>query len=169
MLYIYKKLDTASFKEIRAAIKEDIVTITNVPDLNDKNFAGNQSGVAISYKLIGFENLRADKQTYFDDAILKRYELIGKNPLKPFEISDGDIKNTFYQNLPKNIEKDLQIAQLYSEGVMSLESTLDEMEIVDDTAKELEKLENEETENINRQKKALNEELPTSKNKTLRV
>jgi SPP1 family phage portal protein len=167
--YIYKKLDTASFKEIRAAIKEDIVTITNVPDLNDKNFAGNQSGVAISYKLIGFENLRADKQTYFDDAILKRYELIGKNPLKPFEISDGDIKNTFYQNLPKNIEKDLQVAQLYSEGVMSLESTLDEMEVVDDTAKELEKLENEETENINRQKKALNEELPTSKNKTLRV
>lgn len=167
--YIYKKLDTASFKEIRAAIKEDIVTITNVPDLNDKNFAGNQSGVAISYKLIGFENLRADKQTYFDDAILKRYELIGKNPLKRFEIADGDIKNTFYQNLPKNIEKDLQVAQLYSEGVMSLESTLDEMEVVDDTEKELEKLENEETENINRQKKALNEELPTSKNKTLRV
>lgn len=167
--YIYKKLDTASFKEIRTGIKEDIVTITNVPDLNDKNFAGNQSGVAISYKLIGFENLRADKQTYFDDALLKRYELIGKNPLKSFEIADGDIKNTFYQNLPKNIEKDLQVAQLYSEGVMSLESTLDEMEVVDDTEKELEKLENEETENINRQKKALNEELPTSKNKTLRV
>ena len=69
--YIYKKLDTASFKEMRTALKEDIITITNVPDLNDENFAGNQSGVAISYKLIGFENLRANKQTYFDDAILK--------------------------------------------------------------------------------------------------
>ena len=165
--YIYKKLDTASFKEIRAAIKEDIVTITNVPDLNDKNFAGNQSGVAISYKLIGFENLRADKQTYFDDALLQRYTLIGKNPLKSFEVGDGDIKNTFYQNLPKNIEKDLQVAQLYSEGVMSLESTLDEMEVVDNTEEEMQKLENEEKENIKKTKDALNEELP--KNRSLRV
>ena len=167
--YIYKKLDTASFKEMRTALKEDIITITNVPDLNDENFAGNQSGVAISYKLIGFENLRADKQTYFDDAILKRYELIGKSPLKSFELKEGDIVNTFYQNLPKNIEKDLQISQLYKDGTLSLESTLDEMEIVDDTEKELKRLEDEEKENIKKQKEALNEELPTNMNNLNRL
>ena len=167
--YIYKKLDTASFKEMRTAIKEDIITITNVPDLNDENFAGNQSGVAISYKLIGFENLRADKQTYFDDAIQKRYELIGKNPLNSFELEEGDIVNTFYQNLPKNIEKDLQISQLYKDGTLSLESTLDEMEIVDDTAKELKRIEDEEKANIQKQKEALNEELPTNMNNKNRL
>lgn len=167
--YIYKKLDTASFKEMRTAIKEDIITITNVPDLNDENFAGNQSGVAISYKLIGFENLRADKQTYFDDALQKRYELIGKNPLASFELKDGDIKNTFYQNLPKNIEKDLQVAGLYKDGVLSLESTLDEMEIVDNSKDELKKIKDEEKELIKRQKEALNEELPTDMNNQNRL
>lgn len=164
--YIYKQLDTASFKELRTALKEDIVTISNVPDLNDKNFAGNSSGVAISYKLIGFENLRADKQTYFEDALQERYELIGKNPSKPFEVEEDDIKDTFYQNLPKNIEKDLQIAGLYKDGVLSLESTLGEMELVDNVEEELKKLKDEQQENIKNAKDALNTEVPTNiKNK----
>lgn len=162
--YIYKKLDTASFKEIRTALKEDIVTISNVPDLNDKNFAGNASGVAISYKLIGFENLRADKETYFEDALQQRYRLIGLSPTKQFDVEDGDIKNTFYQNLPKNIEKDLQLAGLYKDGVLSLESTLDEMEIVNDTEEEIKKLEDEKKANIKNSKEALNEEVPTDLN-----
>lgn len=160
--YIYKKLDTASFKELRSAIREDIVSITNVPDLTDKNFAGNSSGVAISYKLIGFENLRADKETYFDDAIMKRYELIGKSPTKKFEINDGDIKNKFYQNLPKNIERDMQLAGLYRDGVVSLETTHAEMEIIENPEDEAEKLKKEKAENIKTRKDALNEDLPTN-------
>ena len=160
--YIYKKLDTASFKELRSAIREDIVSITNVPDLTDKNFAGNSSGVAISYKLIGFENLRADKETYFDDAIMKRYELIGKSPTKKFEINVGDIKNKFYQNLPKNIERDMQLAGLYRDGVVSLETTHAEMEIIENPEDEAEKLKKEKAENIKTRKDALNEDLPTN-------
>ena len=167
--YIYKQLDTASFKELRTALKEDIVTISNVPDLNDKNFAGNASGVAISYKLIGFENLRADKQTYFEDALQERYELIGKNPSKAFDVGEEDIKDTFYQNLPKNIEKDLQIAGLYKDGVLSLESTLQEMELVDDVEDEIKKLKDEKAENIKTAKDALNTEVPTNINNKNRL
>ena len=167
--YIYKKLDVSSFKEIRAALKEDIVTISNVPDLNDKNFAGNASGVAISYKLIGFENLRADKETYFEDALQKRYELISLSPTKTFDIEEGDIKDTFYQNLPKNIEKDLQIAGLYKDGILSLESTLDEIEIVDNTEEEIKKLEEEKKNNIKTAKDALNDEVPTDLNNQNRL
>ena len=166
--YIYKKLDVSSFKEIRTALKEDIVTISNVPDLNDKNFAGNSSGVAISYKLIGFENLRADKETFFEDALQHRYELIGKSPTKSFEIQEGDIKDTFYQNLPKNIEKDLQVANLYKDGVLSLETTHEEMEIVDNPEEEAKRLQDEKKVNIKTSKEALNEELPTNINR-LRV
>jgi SPP1 family phage portal protein len=160
--YIYKQLDTASFKELRTALKEDIVTISNVPDLNDKNFAGNASGVAISYKLIGFENLRADKQTYFEESLQERYELIGKNPSKPFEVEMDDITDTFYQNLPKNIEKDLQIANLYKDGVLSLETTHKEMELVDNVEDEAKKLKDEQKENIKTAKEALNTEVPTN-------
>lgn len=167
--YIYKQLDTASFKELRTALKEDIVTISNVPDLNDKNFAGNASGVAISYKLIGFENLRADKQTYFEDALQERYELIGKNPSKAFDVGEEDIKDTFYQNLPKNIEKDLQIAGLYKDGVLSLESTLGEMELVDNVEDEIKKLKDEKAENIKTTKDALNTEVPTNINNKNRL
>ena len=51
--YIYKKLDVSSFKELRNMMREDIFAITNVADFTDENFGGNQSGIAISYKLIG--------------------------------------------------------------------------------------------------------------------
>ena len=118
--------------------------------------------------MIGFENLRADKETFFEDALQHRYELIGKSPTKSFEIKEGDIKDTFYQNLPKNIEKDLQVANLYKDGVLSLETTHEEMEIVDDPEEEAKRIQDEKQENIKTSKEALNEELPTNINR-LRV
>ena len=57
--------------------------------------------------------------------------------------------NKFYKlKESKNIEKDLQIATLYKDGVLSLETTHKEMELVDDVEDEAKKLKDEKTENI---------------------
>lgn len=164
--YIYKKLDVSSFKELRNLMREDIFAITNVADFTDENFGGNQSGVAISYKLIGFENLRCDKVVYFRKSLLERWKLIGKYTGKPFEIKKGDIELTFYANIPENVAQDLEYVQLYKEGAISLKTLLSKMETVKDVDAELKLLQDEQKEEIKKTKEIIeNEEIPTAENK----
>lgn len=168
--YIYKKLDVSSFKELRNLMREDIFAITNVADFTDENFGGNQSGIAISYKLIGFENLRLDKATYFRKSILERWKLVGKYAGKQFDIKKGDIELTFYANIPENVAQDLEYVQLWKEGAISLETLLSKLETVKDPKQEQKLLEDEETKELKKTKEIMkNEEIPQANNKRLRA
>lgn len=144
--YLNKVLDKNYVEYLRDALKEDIYSVTKVPDLTDEKFAGNQSGVALSYKLIGFENLRQTKQNYFEKALFERLRCFAnyKN-LKsvPIEIEQSSITITFKINLPSNLDKDEAYAKLYNEGVLSLETTLSLMESVDDAEEEKKRIESE--------------------------
>lgn len=144
--YLNKTLDKNYVEYLRKALRDDIFSITNVPDLTDEKFAGNQSGVALSYKLIGFENLRLIKKNYFEKGLFQRLKcLLNYKKLSntPEEISEGSVTITFQTNLPSNIDKDMQIAQLYNSGVLSLETTLELMESVDEVDEELKKIQEE--------------------------
>lgn len=137
--YLEKHLDKEFVSYLREAIRDDIFSITHIPDLTDKNFSGVQSGEALSYKLIGFEDLRLIKQDFFEKGLyqrltcLKNYKNLGNEVV---EIPEGEIDITFYANLPSNIEKDKQIADLYNAGVISLRTALENLEIVDDPDEE---------------------------------
>lgn len=168
--YIYKKLDVSSFRELRNLMREDIFAITNVANFTDENFGGNQSGVAISYKLIGFENLRCDKVVHFRKALLDRWKLVGKHVSKPFEIKNGDIELSFYANIPENVEQDVEYVQLYKEGAISLKTLLSKMETVKDVDAELKLLKDEQAADLKRTRDIIeNEEIPQASNRRLRV
>lgn len=144
--YLNKALDKEYVEYLRKALREDIFSITNIPDLTDEKFAGNQSGVALSYKLIGFENLRLIKKNYFEKGLFQRLTcLLNYKNLTdtPKQIAEGSIDITFYTNLPSNIDKDAQIANLYNQGVLSLGTALKLMETVEDSDEEVEKIQNE--------------------------
>lgn len=144
--FLVKNLDEAYCKYLREAIREDIFTITNVPDFTDDSFAGNQSGVALSYKLIGFENLRLDKQSYFEAGLYNRIELILNYKQfndSPIIVNKSDIDIQFYANLPANIDKDGKIVELYNAGGISRETMIENLEIVKDKEEEIKRLEQE--------------------------
>lgn len=139
--FLSKQLDEAYCEYLREAIREDIFTITNVPDFTDEKFAGNQSGVALAYKLIGFENLRLDKESYFRSALENRLELIlSYQQFKVIILNKGQVDIQFYPNLPANIDKDAKIAELHSLGAISQETMVENLEIVKDKEQELERL-----------------------------
>lgn len=168
--YIYKKLDVNSFKELRNMMREDIFAITNVADFTDENFGGNQSGIAISYKLIGFENLRLDKAVYFRKGILDRWRLIGKYAGNSFDVGKDDIELTFYANIPENVAQDLEYVQLWKQGAISLKTLLSKMETVKDVNEELKQLQAEKEEELKRTKEIIqNEEIPQANTNRLRV
>lgn len=88
--------------DVEAAIKRlnsDIHKFSMVVDLADQKFAGNSSGVAVSYKLFGLDQKVKNKERKFKTGLMRRLELIANHlNLKGGEIDYklADVK--FYRN-----------------------------------------------------------------------
>ena len=70
--WLYKQLNEADIEVLRNSIKSDIHKMSLVPDLTDESFAGNSSGVAMRYKLLGLEQLTKIKERWFREALRNR-------------------------------------------------------------------------------------------------
>ena len=70
--WLYKQLNEADIEVLRKSIKSDIHKMSLVPDLTDEQFAGNSSGVAMRYKLLGLEQLTKIKERWFREALAAR-------------------------------------------------------------------------------------------------
>ena len=73
--WLCKQLNEADTEVLRQALKEDIHKLCLVPDLTDREFAGNSSGVAMRYKLMGLEQLTRIKERWFREGLKGRMEL----------------------------------------------------------------------------------------------
>ena len=112
--------------------------------MSDDAFAGNTSGVAIKYKLIGLEQVRSRKERCFKKSLQRRIELIAgmlKTKSKA-DIDFRDIEITFTANIPANNQEQADIVQaLY--GLVSQKRLLSLLPFVTDPAEELEELRKE--------------------------
>ena len=70
--WLCKQLNEADTEVLRGAVKSDIHKMSMVPDLTDEHFAGNSSGVAMRYKLLGLEQLTRIKERWFREALRQR-------------------------------------------------------------------------------------------------
>ena len=112
--WLCKQLNEADAEVLRAAIRSDIHKMSLVPDLTDEQFAGNSSGVAMRYKLLGLEQLTKIKERWFREGLRARLEGFahflacrGEKPL------DADsVRMIFSRSLPVN---ELENAQTLSE------------------------------------------------------
>lgn len=140
--YIYKKLDSSSFKALQEALRGEYYAITNVPDFTDLA-SYNKSGSAIAFKMLGIENIRLNKTAYFEQGMRKRWDIIASYVGKPFEIGKDDMEYHFYNNLPNNVTADLEYADLVERGMMSKETAMKRMETITDVEGELARIEAE--------------------------
>lgn len=111
--YLSAQMDEAGAELLRAALLEDIHKLSMVPDLSDKEFASNTSGVAMRYKLWGLEQLINVKQQWFVEGLrqrLKRYICFLSTRGAP-GLDVTDIQITFTRALPANQLEQAQIAQ----------------------------------------------------------
>jgi len=63
--WLIKNTDDANVENMKIRLDKDIHKFSHCPDMSDENFAGNSSGVAIQYKLLGTENLISGKERKF--------------------------------------------------------------------------------------------------------
>lgn len=146
--YISRTFDENGMEILRKAIKEDIYTFSHVPNLTDENFVGNSSGVAMEYKLLGLQMITGEKEKYYKKALKRRIELFCNYlNLKAITVNPNNVKITFTRQLPKNLNELAQMIANLS-GKVSTETLIEQLPFVEDASSEIEKVKQENEENV---------------------
>ena len=111
-------------------------------NISDENF-DTSSGIALKYKLLAMSNLAKTKERKFTSGMNRRYRLIFSNPVSGMKKDDWmKLHFRFTQNVPANLLDEAQIAAQLS-GIVSEETQLSVLSIVDDVKAEIERKEAE--------------------------
>ena len=111
--WLVKQQSDTTPENIKKRLNNDIHRMSACPDMTDESFAGNASGVALSYKLLQFENVAGIKEGEFRKGLQRRLELLCNLwRLKGLPEYDWrSVKITFHRSLPQNL---LELSQVVS-------------------------------------------------------
>ena len=145
MQWVIKNVDPTAEQQQVDNLLNFIFQISQVPDLTDDAFAGNQSGVAMQYKLWGLDQLWVTKTTKYKKAIVQRLKIIMH--LLQYQFTStvqmlDEINITFGKNLPKDNSAEYAMVQALKD-VVSKKTLLENISIVDDVEEELKALDEE--------------------------
>ena len=145
--YLVKTLQEGDVDILRQNIENDIHKISMVPNMSDKEFVGNSSGVAIRYKLLAFEQNIKNKERYMEKGLMERFELYNNYLTalsKMSEVPIEEVDAVFKRNLPSN---DYEISQMINNlaDYVDAETLVSQLSFVKDASEivELKKKEDE--------------------------
>ena len=146
--WLVKSLSEDQVEILKKSLKDDIHEFSKVPCLTDENFVGNSSGVAMKYKLLGFEQLGRTKERYFKKGLRERLKLIENienTRLNNIKVEDIDI--SMKRSLPVDDELLAKIAN-ETDGFLSWETRIKNYDPEIDIEEERKRLEEEKRANI---------------------
>ena len=149
--YITRTFDESGVEILKKAIEQDIHKFSHIPCMSDESFGGNVSGVAMEFKLLGMENITKIKTRYYRKGLRKRLRIFANFlSKKGIAVDITGITPTFTRAMPKNL---LEISQIVSNlwGKVSRKTLLSQVPFVNDVDEELEAVEKEEQENLEKQ------------------
>lgn len=119
-----------------------IFNMSMVANINDKDF-GTSAGIALRYKLQSMSNLANTKENKFNKGFRRRYRLIAELASSPINLDDVvGIRFMYTRNTPANLLEEAQTANLMT-GMVSDETLLENLSLVQDVKAELERIEKE--------------------------
>ena len=137
--YLTKNSSDAQVMNLLDKINTSIHTIANSPDFSSEVFgSGVSSGIALQFKLVGFNNIASNIESQFRKAIMKRIHLLNA----VFTLLDWeafDIQINFTHNLPANITEAIDNVNKLR-GLVSDETLLAQLPFINDVADEMEKV-----------------------------
>lgn len=148
--FLKNMLDESATEILRKSLKEDIYTFSHVPNLTDENFAGNSSGVAMEFKLLGLEMITKTKEANYKRGIRQRIAIFAHYlGMQQIALEAHSIVPQFSRGLPKNL---LELSQVINnlDGKVSLRQLISLLPFVEDPDAELEELEEEKEKNMER-------------------
>lgn len=142
--WLTKNTNDVAQENYKSRLKNDIFFLSQVPALSDESFAGNLTGVAIKYKLIGLEELTIMKESKFEAALHKRDKLVTEylNMTMNQRWDASEIEHKYERNFIEN-ESDLIEDASKLENIVSRRTQLKRLptSIVENIDEELEQME----------------------------
>jgi SPP1 family phage portal protein len=150
--YLGHTMTEADVEVLKNALNADIHKFSMVPDLTDEHFAGNASGVAMRYKLLGLEQLIRVKERWFKEGLRERLRCFAAFlARKGAAALDPDRVNiNMARGLPENL---LEISQMVGNlhNLVPDEMLLSQVPFVENVQEALEKLKAQQEESTRRQ------------------
>ena len=113
-----------------------------VANISDENF-GSASGIALKYKLHAMSSLAKTKERKFAAGFGRRWRLICSNPVSGVPADAWvNLNFTFTPNMPASLLEEAQTA-VQLEGIVSKETQLKVLSIVDNIKEEMDKMDKE--------------------------
>lgn len=152
--WLVKNLNETEIEVLKKSLKDDIHEFSKVPCLTDENFVGNASGIAMKYKLLGFEQLGKTKERYFKKGARQRLKLISNiESTRAKNIDPNEIDIVMKRSLPVDEELLAKIAQ-ETEGFISWETRVKRYDEEIDVEAERKRLDEENKKKVEDQQKA---------------
>jgi len=154
--YLTKQIDNDFNGSILDFLVSQVHKQSGVPDFDAKEFAA-ESGVALLYKLMGFENLASSYENLFQRGEADSIDVINA---VMFNLADYE-RASFYEknktlevtvsmsrNLPEDILNNIAIAKGMKDLGISMETVLDYVSVVDDVEEELARIDADKEKNM---------------------
>lgn len=144
--FLYKTISDTQVENMLDRIEMNIRKISATPDFTDSSF-GTQSGVAIKYKLINFENKASKIEKAMTKALQRRIELLCSIlSLTVGEEVWRDVKIIFTRNLPIDYQ-DLASMVNQLRGLVSQKTLVSQIPFIQDIDAEMELVQEEQEAN----------------------
>jgi SPP1 family phage portal protein len=146
--YLTKSIGDTQIQNMLQNVNDQIHKISASPDFNDDKFMA-QSGIAMRYKLVGFENAASAIESNMKKALQRRLELISAI----IGVTEGEeelwreAQITFTRNLPSDLTQTVQIVNQLR-GIVSQETLLTLLPFVQDVGEEMERVKAEKEESM---------------------
>lgn len=139
--YIYKQYDVAGSEAYKTRLINDIYKLSHVPNLDDDNFNAQNSGIALQYKMIGLEQIRSIKQSFYTKALRRRYRLIEgiHKGLSDEIVTADDLTFTFHENIPRDVWAEVE-RYVTVGGDLSANTLMELASFIENPTDELEKI-----------------------------
>ena len=137
--YLTKNSNDTQVQNLLDSINVAIHTIANSPDFSSEEFgSGVSSGIALQFKLVGFNNIASNIEGQFRKAILRRIDLLN-NLFTLLDTEAFKVNVSFTHNLPQDIGN---IADNINKlrGLVSDETLLAQVPFVSDVGEELDRI-----------------------------
>lgn len=142
--FMEKPNGDASQEHLLDRLERLIYQMSMVANINDESF-GSASGVSLEFKLQPMKNLAAMKERKFASGMNRRFKMIFNLPTNMEASKKDEWRNLNYRytrNIPRNIADEANTASSL-EGVVSKETQLSVLSIVDNPKQEIERMQAE--------------------------
>jgi len=159
MSYLEKHIDADFNMQLWDRLEKLIHTMSGVPDFDSKDFAA-ESGVALLYKLLGFENIASQYESQFVQGEYESIDCINAILFRQKSVFDKfkfwkankakQVEITLQRNLPEDVAQRLTEAKLMKDLGVSDETVFDYIPTVKDVKEELKRSEEQSQRNFDR-------------------